>query len=206
MANAETLLLFFATDLLMCLTPGPVVMAVTAQQLTGDTRGTLGVMAGIHVGNIIWYALVALGFITLLTRSPLLFDLLQWAGLGFLLFLGLRALFSHQSRFVAKRGLALGATKGFATGLAIHMANPKALLFYSVILPPFINPDNPLLPQIAALAAITLITETIGMSTYAIAAWRVRQLEIKGDRLLTLERASGVMLIVAASWLFWSSL
>ena len=205
MPSAETLALFFFTDLFMCLTPGPVVMAVTAQQLTGKTRGTFGLMGGIHLGNFIWYTMVALGFITLIKNAPDVFYVLQTGGLVFLLYLGVKALRSGGATSVPKAD-GKDAWTGFVTGLAIHMANPKALLFYSVILPPFIDAEQPLLPQIAALALITVITETIGMSSYAYAAWRVTKLDIAANRVQMLNRISGVVLIGAAILLFWKSL
>jgi homoserine/homoserine lactone efflux protein len=205
MGEIDKLIVFFVTDLFMCLTPGPVVMAVTAQQLTGKTRGTLGLMGGIHFGNFIWYTLVAMGFITLIKNAPNVFYALQLGGLLFLLYLGVKALRSGDVASVQKaEGKDLWS--GFATGLAIHMANPKALLFYSVILPPFIDAQQPILPQIAALALITIMTETIGMSSYAFAAWRVTKLDIAVGHVQMLNRMSGVILIVAAILLFWRSL
>jgi homoserine/homoserine lactone efflux protein len=205
MGDVDTLILFFVTDLFMCLTPGPVVIAVTAQQLSGKTRGTLGLMGGIHIGNFIWYGMVAFGFITLLKNAPNIFYTLQVGGLMFLLYLGIRALRSGSAATLPK---AEGKDywSGFATGLAIHMANPKALLFYSVILPPFINAQQPILPQIATLALITVVTETIGMSSYAFAASRVRKLDLAASQLHRLNQASGVILIGAAIILFWRSL
>lgn len=205
MGDTDKLILFFVTDLFMCLTPGPVVLAVTAQQLTGKTRGTLGLMGGIHVGNFIWYAMVALGFITLIKNAPNFFYVLQTGGLMFLLYLGVKALRSGGSAKV-ERAEGKDAWSGFATGFAIHMANPKALLFYSVILPPFIDAQQPILPQIAALALITVVTETIGMGSYAYAAWRVTKLDIGAGHVQMLNRISGVILIAAAILLFWRSL
>ena len=203
MGDIDKLILFFVTDLFMCLTPGPVVMAVTAQQLTGKTRGTLGLMGGIHVGNFIWYALVALGFIALIKKAPDAFYMLQTGGLIFLLYLGIKAI-RHDGKASVQKAEGKDAFAGFLAGIAIHMANPKALLFYSVILPPFIDPQQPILPQIVALALITLVTETIGMSSYAYAAWRVTKLELAADHMQLLNRISGVILIGAAILLFWS--
>ncbi len=205
MGDIDKLILFFVTDLFMCLTPGPVVMAVTAQQLTGKTRGTLGLMGGIHVGNFIWYTMVALGFITLIKNGPNVFYILQTGGLVFLLYLGVKALTNGGAKTV-ERTEGKDAWSGFVTGIAIHMANPKALLFYSVILPPFIDAQQPILPQIAALALITVVTETIGMSSYAYAAWRVTKLDIAAGHVQMLNRISGVILITAAILLFWRSL
>ena len=206
MPSAETLALFFITDLFICLTPGPVVMAVTAQQLTGDTRGTLGVMAGVHTGNFVWYALVAFGLVTMIEAAPEAFAVLRWAGLAFLVYLGLRALTGGGGGFVSRKGVRRGFAKGAAVGLAIHMANPKALLFYTAVLPPFIDSARPALPQIIGLALVTVVTESIGMTTYAVMAWRATKLEIASGKLRIIERLSGMLLLGAAGILGWGSL
>lgn len=202
--DLDRLILFFVTDLFMCLSPGPVVMAVTAQQLTGNTRGTLGLMGGIHIGNFIWYTMVAFGFITLIKANFLLFDVLQYGGLAFLIYLGFRALLATPNFAAQTAPVSSGIGAGFGTGVAIHMANPKALLFYSVILPPFLDSGQPIVPQIIALAAVTLVTETIGMSSYALAAWRLRRTPAAARYLQYFGKVSGVILILAALILFWS--
>ena len=72
MIDWHTLLLFGVMDFLLCITPGPVVIAVVSQQLTRQTRGTIGMIAGINVANFIWYALVGFGLLALVASIVIL--------------------------------------------------------------------------------------------------------------------------------------
>jgi homoserine/homoserine lactone efflux protein len=96
--------------------------------------------------------------------------------------------------------------RGFVTGLAVHMSNPKALLFYAAFIPPFIDPAGNLWLQFAILAGLTVFTETAGLTFYAALASRARNMG-DADRLQPMfGKLAAIVLIGAAILLGWWNL
>jgi homoserine/homoserine lactone efflux protein len=78
-------------------------------------------------------------------------------------------------------------------------ANPKALVFFTAILPQFIEPASPLLPQVLILGASSFVIEVIVLSLY-VATCHTAHAWI-GQRRFTglLQRLGGACLIVAGA-------
>ena len=48
----------------------------------------------------------------------------------------------------------------------VQMSNPKALLFTTVVLPPFLDPARPVMAQVAVLAGTTILGDILAMTAY----------------------------------------
>ena len=196
----ETILLFFFADLAICLTPGPATAVAASYAASGGIRGALGPITGIHAGNFIWYGLSAIGLIALITAAPDIYTAIRWAGVVYLLWMGWRMIRSaaaaHANPAIKTRNTDFWP--GFGSGLAVHMSNPKALLFYASFLPQFIDADRAILPQIAIFAAITLVTESIGLFTYAYATVAAQRMAEKRLSAFSFDQVAGSVLIVVA--------
>ncbi|MET0360404.1 MAG: LysE family translocator [Sphingobium sp.] len=196
---AHLLLLYAFADLIACLTPGPAVLTVASHALAGSRRGAAGAIIGINAGNLIWFTLAGAGLSAVVAALPGVFAVLRWTGIAYLLWIGIEAWRRSDAT------LALNATSGragFRRGLlsaaAVQLSNPKALLFFTVVLPPFINPSAPVLPQIVALAMIGVMIEGTVLSVYALLAWRLGRLTARPATNRIVNRASGGLLILAA--------
>ncbi|ATW02746.1 LysE family translocator [Sphingorhabdus sp. YGSMI21] len=176
----ETILLFVIADLMFCFTPGPATMVTVSHALphgpAGGMRGALGPIVGVNLGNFIWYALTAFGLIALINAVPTAYAVLRWIGVAYLAWMGIGMLKGSAGRLASQTARRAGFAKGLVNGLAVHMSNPKALLFYTAFIPPFIDPDGNLLLQFAILAALTVFTETTGLTFYAALASKARNL------------------------------
>lgn len=195
----DLLLLYFLTDLMACLTPGPAVLAVTSHALSGSWRGAAGAIAGINLGNILWFTLAGLGLATLTKMAPTAFLVLRWVGLAYLLYLGISMWRGAHKISLEKRSGKSNAVTGLLSALAVQLSNPKALIFFTVFLPPFIDPHAPMLRQIIILAVIGVVTEIAVLSGYAMLAYRLGRLTISAHRAHWIGRVSGGMLICAAA-------
>ncbi|MEM1132689.1 MAG: LysE family translocator [Pseudomonadota bacterium] len=199
----ETLIAFILTDLAFCLVPGPAVMITVSHVLSGGGRNAIGPILGINFGNFIWYALSGLGLMALATTAPTVFALIQYVGAAYLIWLGWKRLKVDPMAPVMTTATANGAigsniASGFASGIAVHMANPKALLFYTTILPQFLDASRPIGPQILALVIATIFTETTSLSIYSIIASRGGAIARDAGRSHMLNRIAGVILITVA--------
>src|SRR5438552_199213 len=93
----ETYLIFAVTTLVVCLTPGPAALLVVAQGISNGFRQSYWAIAGIALGNAVYFALSATGIAALILASSTLFSIIKWVGVGYLFYLGLSAIFNRSS-------------------------------------------------------------------------------------------------------------
>ncbi|MTJ83116.1 MAG: LysE family translocator [Telmatospirillum sp.] len=198
----ETMLVFAATVLPIVCTPGPDILFISSQGLSGRTsqalRATLGVLAG-YVAHAV---LSALGVAAVVAASPVLFELLRWVGVAYLVYLAGQmirsALRSHGQSFRADADGSALVRRGFLTSFL----NPKGLMVYFAILPNFMTPSLGI-----ALQALTLSSIFIGMCAvmYSIVAVSVASMGRHGSfserRRRYVEGTAGGLLVFAASQL-----
>ncbi len=197
--NARILLLYFATWLLVALTPGPAVMCSMAQATRYGFRSSLAGITGIQLGNLLFFACIALGLGTLLATATTGFTILRGVGAVYLLYLGGRIIFStfrrSEARFAKPAFVPVARGSLFLQGLLVQLTNPKALLFVSALLPQFIDPRRAMPLQLAILSMTTVAIDLIVLSSYAWLAHRGSQ-SFRASRLSAwLERALGAVLI-----------
>ncbi|CAH0141975.1 threonine/homoserine/homoserine lactone efflux protein [Pseudomonas frederiksbergensis] len=164
--------LFFMALTVVYLLPGPdmiLLLQTGARQGKGAALATalgLGVARGCHV------ALAALGLATLFRTAPWTFDVVRLAGAAYLLWIGIQCL--RTTMLPSLNGADATTDKprwseAIQRGLLTNLLNPKALLFCSVLLPQFINPQaGPVLAQFATLGMMLVGVGLLFDSAYAL--------------------------------------
>jgi len=194
----ETILLFFVADLAICMVPGASVAVTASYAASGGMRAATGPIVGIHIGNFIWYGLSGIGLVALLVAAPDVYTAIRWAGVAYLLWMGLRMIWANtRTAELGPRGRT-GFMAGFGSGLAVHLSNPKVMLFYVSFLPQFIDPAISVPYQILIFAGLTLISETIGLVTYAFLAASASKRAAKQIGKDRVSSVAGVILILVA--------
>ena len=194
----ETWLLFVLTEGALCLTPGPAVLLVLSRGLTRGTLASVSANAGILAGNACYFALSATGLGAILLASYDLFALIRWVGAAYLVWIGALA-FSGRSAVLTVTPAAGPARPGrtFLDGLVLQLANPKALVFFTALLPPFIDPERPVVAQVAILGVTSVVLEFFVLLGYGALAGRLTGVAT-GPRFQTLaNRTAGAMLVAA---------
>src|SRR3546814_20763929 len=74
----------------LILRPGPIVTLVAANWLAHGQRIGRATVAGSSSGNAVLVAAGALGLTTLLALAAELFEVLRWAGVAYLVYLGVK--------------------------------------------------------------------------------------------------------------------
>jgi homoserine/homoserine lactone efflux protein len=191
------LLLFAATELLLSLTPGPAVLLVVSQGIRRGFRSSTRGAAGILTGNAIYFALCAAGLGALLLASKRVFDLLQIAGAAYLALLGMKMLL-FRGRIDESVATTDTRTAGsFMQGLLTQLANPKAIVFFTALLPQFVDATRPVALQFVILGAISIVVELPVLLLYGYAADRGRARYGRHAPLFT--RLAGACLIAAGA-------
>jgi homoserine/homoserine lactone efflux protein len=173
----KTWLLFLVMETALSLSPGPAVFYVVSQGVRGALRRTLPAAAGILSANGIYFALSATSLGAIIAASARFFTIAKWIGAAYLIYLGIKALRSAQStQAVSLGGTAAGSggdLRGVYLGaLTLQLANPKALLFFLALLPQFIDPQKPIVPQMLILAATSMVPEFCILTGYGWLAHR----------------------------------
>ena len=173
----KTWLLFLVMEVSLSLSPGPAVFYVVSQGVRGALRRSLPAAAGIISANAIYFTLSATSLGALIAASARFFAIVKWAGAAYLIYLGLKALRSAGSSHAVNLGAAAADEQGdrrrvYLGALTLQLANPKALLFFLALLPQFIDPARPVVPQMLILAATSMLPEFCILLGYGWLAYR----------------------------------
>ncbi len=136
------------------LTPGPNMGWLVMLSAQYGSRVGLMAVLGITLGLALQVVAAATGVAALIAGVPMLYEGLRWAGVAFMLWLAWLAYIESGSATPAV-GL---AEKGFQRGLIANLFNPKALVFYVVVVGQFTTPSaGALWLQILILGCFHLI-------------------------------------------------
>lgn len=174
--------------------PGPSVMFVVGRALTfGRTNAVLSVL-GNAIGCYLAGVAVALGLGPLLERSEFLFQTIKWAGIAYLIWLGVQAL--RKAGSVTDTAPATTGSKSrweaIRTGIIVGLTNPKSFVLFTAVVPQFINPaaGNTTL-QILLLGLIPLFIGLVTDTTWALLASRARAWLARSPRRMTIAARGG---------------
>jgi threonine/homoserine/homoserine lactone efflux protein len=160
---------FLVAMFVMAITPGPAnLFAIATGMQKGKAAALVGV-AGMNTGTLTWFAAAALGLGALITAFPEAFHLLAIGGALYVAWLGLKAIASGLKKEAGPDHIVVRPGRSaFVDGFTVQIANPKAILFFTAVLPPFIDTSRPLAAQLAMFAAATIGMDVISMSAYGL--------------------------------------
>jgi homoserine/homoserine lactone efflux protein len=179
-----------------------------AQATRHGFRASLAGIAGIQLGNFLFFVCIALGLGTLLATATTAFAIVRVVGAIYLFYLGARVIIStfRTPRPKAAQPPVSATAHGnlFVQGLLIQLTNPKALLFVSALLPQFIEPRRSAPLQLVVLVFTTILVDSVVLSSYALLAYRGIQ-SFRASRISAwLQRVFGAALVFFGVRLFFS--
>ena len=191
----ELYLAFVAASAVLILIPGPNVALIVANSVAHGTRFGLLTVAGTSSAVVIHLTLTVLGAAAVLSLLAASFDWLRWAGVIYLVYLGIVAWRSPATDLGQTKPLARSARLIYARGLLVGLTNPKTLLFYGAFLPQFIVPGPTAADQLLLLAVTFLVVALVLDGLWAILAGRLRRLLVAHARVH--HRLTGGLLVGA---------
>lgn len=201
--DPDRYLTFLAVMAVMAVTPGPANLFSVAN---GMARGRAAVVAGV-VGmsgaTLVWFGAAALGLGALVTAFPAVFRLVAWAGAAYVGWLGLKSLWAAARPapvLAADEPPQIRLGRGpLLDGFLVQLANPKAVLFFTAVLPPFMDPGRAAAPQLALFALATLGMDFLTMNAYGLGGATLARVMTRPGVRRGFDVAVGVLLIVAAA-------
>jgi threonine/homoserine/homoserine lactone efflux protein len=200
--STTILMLFILTSSVAIATPGPTVLLALSNGARFGIRVALYGMLGAMLSDLILIGAVSIGLGAVLAASETAFQILKWIGVAYLLYLGIQLLRTQpksqddapqESNLVAVQPYRL-----FLKCLFVALTNPKGYLFFSAILPQFVNPQAPQSPQYILLALTFAMIDGLVMLGYASSGARAVQLFRTPMAMVWINRLSGGALMTLA--------
>jgi threonine/homoserine/homoserine lactone efflux protein len=190
-------LAFVAICLLLAVTPGPDMALVTKNALAHGPRGVFLTTAGIAVALVLWVTATAFGVAALLKASATLFYALKVVGGAYLAYLGIRAWLASREKPADLLAGTQAAPAGsiLRQGLISAGTNPKLGVFFVTFVPQFVEPHQPLLPQLLLLGSVFALIGWVWLIVYGLLVARVRDIITAPRVRQWMDRATGTVLI-----------
>lgn len=163
-------LTFLGVMAVMAVTPGPANLFSVANGMERGKAAALMGVAGMNLATLVWFGAAALGLGALVTAFPEAFRLIAIAGGLYVAWLGVKSIASALK--AADQPTPVVPVRrdrsAFWDGFMVQLANPKIVLFFSAVLPPFMDVDRPAAPQLALFALATIGMDVIAMAAYGL--------------------------------------
>lgn len=132
-----------------------------------DASGPILATLGMNLAALVWFISSALGLVVVASTAPWIFKIAGWIGVFYIAWLGLDALFGAFKREPAPpKALKAPGVSVFRDGFIVQVTNPKALLFFTAVLPPFVELERPVWPQMGAFAIALFLLDGFFMISY----------------------------------------
>lgn len=139
MDGLQSLIAFTLAASVLTITPGLDTAFVLKTATLEGSRKALTAALGIVVGCLLWAVSVAAGLGALIVASEVAYAAVRAAGACYLVYLGLRLIFSVHARSQAREHrVSLVPGRAFHQGMLTNLLNPKVGVFYVSFLPQFI--------------------------------------------------------------------
>lgn len=199
--NFSIWLAFFITATVASLVPGPAVLYVVGQGMRHGARKAIAANLGILSGNAIWFTASAIGLAALVAVAAPVFTAIRWLGVAYLTWLGISAWRDALRGTDTAHRIAPpvpGTLRMWRQGVLLQLANPKAILFFTALLPQFVDAKQPIAAQIAVLAITSIASELVVLAFYGWLAARGGALLVARPRLArATDAAAGTCLVGA---------
>jgi RhtB (resistance to homoserine/threonine) family protein len=195
------LLVFVGVAAIVIVVPGPDTVVVTKNVLVHGRRAALGTSLGVSAGLSVWTVAAAVGVASLVRASAVAFTVLKLIGAIYLIWLGLQALraaghgASAEQDATSTARPAMGALGGFRQGFVSDIANPKIGVFFTSLLPQFVDPGRPVLFPFLALGAVFVLMTVLWLCAYCLVAARAAEMLRRPRVNAALDRVTGIVLI-----------
>ena len=194
----------------MAISPGPAIMFFVRTGLGGRASRVFAGVIGVNAATLLWFIASAFGLQILMNAFPLAFKIIAVLGGLYIVWLGLktfRSALSLKTETIDGDTLKPGPDKSdLATlreGFMVQMLNPKVLLFFSAVLPPFVDIARPMPPQMVVFAATAVAMDATAMTTYGLGAVRLSRWLRQPRYKQRFDLGAGTILMIIGLGIVW---
>lgn len=195
-----------AACVVISFTPGAGAINTMSNALNQGWRRSFWGVLGQQAALIVHVAIVAAGVGLLVARSPILFEIIRYAGVAYLVHLGVRLILAAPEPLedADRPPTREHAWSIFRRGFWVNLLNPKAIVFFLAFVPQFIDLERDPLPQYLILVGTVMLVDVLVMWFFFAAAakpFRRYTRDARGQRVLN--TVFGLLFIVVAALLLF---
>ena len=195
--NIEIWITYIGTVLVLMSTPGPSQLLMLSNSIQNGFKKSLATAAGDLSANFLQMIVASVGLVSLIHNAHEFFIFVKWVGVAYLIYLGLKLIFSKNARQIENSNNQRSAKSLYWQGFITSAVNPKAVIFFAALFPQFINPTEPLLLQFTILSVTYLVTDGIFLSFYGKFSELIAK-KLRSSFSKYFNKVSGTFLIIAA--------
>lgn len=201
MPDPQVLTVFIATVSLLVAVPGPGMLYILARGINQGRLAALASVVGFQAGDAIYVIAAAFGLTALLFASELAFSMVQYAGITYLIYLGLSTVNASALSITGPQSTPISIPRVFLQGTIVNLLNPKTGLFFLAFLPQFVNQDSgDASLQILVLGGVFMLVALVLEGGFALVSGVVGGLILKSSSLMRLQSyvAASIYLLLAS--------
>jgi threonine/homoserine/homoserine lactone efflux protein len=142
MPSLTTLALFAGACFALTLTPGPDMLLIASRSVSQGRAAGFASLAGIQAGTYCHALAAAFGLSQLFLAVPMAYDVVRFAGAGYLLYLAWKTIGWQRTVLSPDASMSrYPAGRIFRQGLFTNLLNPKMALFVLALFPQFVRPE-----------------------------------------------------------------
>ncbi len=136
--------------------PGPATLAIAGTSMASGRKYGLALACGIVTGSLIWSVTAAFGLGAIMLANSWLLEIVRYFGAGYLIYLAWNSARSAlKSGDVELKGVSHSSLKrAYSKGLALHLTNPKAILYFGSLYAIGIPANTPLMGLIIVILSL----------------------------------------------------
>jgi threonine/homoserine/homoserine lactone efflux protein len=154
---------FVAAIVAFQIIPGPGTLAILNATARHGVRSGMGAVFGTLTGDLLFMLGAVLGLAAVLAARPVILSSLQWVGIVYLCWLGLKLLRAPVADEKANAARTQNHWTCFRQAFAVCLTNPKAVMFFMAFFPLFLTTDSrpaTLGVMMAHVSLISLVYQT----------------------------------------------
>ncbi|RNL86549.1 LysE family translocator [Halostreptopolyspora alba] len=185
--SVTSVLAFAVAVFVLSVTPGPDMMFVVGNGLSGGRRVAVVAALGTSTGLVVHTLAVAFGLGAVIASAPAVLDGVRIAGAVFLLYLAVTTWRASGRQANKAAEPHRPPRRTYVLAMLTNLANPKIVLFYLAFLPQFITEGPAAWPVTAQLLALGAGFIVIGLAVNAFAGvlagslsdWLLRNVSVR---------------------------
>lgn len=123
---------------LFSVAPGPGMILNAIIALNHGLKSAFSSLAGMTTG-ISFYAVLSFFFIDFISKTPVVLHSIQFLGSVYVIYMGYKKIISHKIPKLDVNTKKIPDIKFYLEGLALSLSGPKPIIFFTTIMPPFID-------------------------------------------------------------------
>ena len=179
--------------------PGPDVAAIIGSGLNGGLPSAFRLVLGLILGHAVWMTAAVTGLAALAQALGAAFIVIKLGAVAYLLYLAWKLWTAPVAAGLQADAPFSGpGGAGILTGFLVSVSNPKALVFFSAVVPSILPLEHLSLGDFALLILASSLTFIVVFGAWAVLAVQARVVLGKAANRLAVNRSSAVLIAGSA--------